>query len=121
MQVSHKCLLEGHGWRHARPWVGRSGDEGLQVVPAFGDQREVEVLRRRGGIDEVEEAGEEPFVEPFVDGEEELLLAAEVLVDRAARAAGRIGDLVQGGAFEATRREDLLARLSVRPPLPSPW
>ena len=37
-------------------------------MPAFGDQREVEVLRRRGGIDEVEEAGEEPFVEPLVDG-----------------------------------------------------
>ena len=47
------------------------------------------------------------FVETIGDGEEEVFLAVEVLVDRAAGEAGRLGDLLEGGAFEAAPGEHL--------------
>ena len=44
------------------------------------------------------------------DGEEEVLLAGEVLVDRAAGEPGGLGDLLEGRALEAAPGEDLGGR-----------
>jgi hypothetical protein len=46
-----------------------------------------------------------------VDGEEELFLAPEVLVDGAAGVPGGLGDLLEGGPLESAAGEDVLGRV----------
>ena len=79
-----------------------------EVLPLGRDRAEVDVLEALGSlvVKELTELAERAVVEPIPHREQEVFLVGEVLVDGAAREAGRFGDLLQRGPVEAPPRED---------------
>jgi hypothetical protein len=81
------------------------------LAPQIGQPRDVPLARVGAGRGDGPEGLDDALVVVVDDGEEELLLAGEVLVDGAAREPRRLGDLLERRPLEAAPGEDLGRRL----------
>jgi hypothetical protein len=92
------------------------------LLPQLDDAVRIQ-HRRRVEFERVAEPRQRLFVDAVHHGEEQILFAVEVLVDRAARVAGGFRDLVERGGAEPAAHEHVLGRVEEggSRPLPAPF